>query len=177
MPKQIYQLLFASLLSSYLLTGCQIVNVKSQGINVTIAKNVKVSLRNKLSEASLNVLSMTGREAKICSTTNPTSVFRNCNRFRKFRTNSCSLPPAKCYLAKALEFENSSDCKTSTLASTRSEEKQKQQQETYDQCLDQQLYMLDKSIRYSYAYMFKTKRQPKDRIFDNRQVQIRDFII
>ena len=35
--------------------------------------------------------------------------------------------------------------------------------------------MLDQSIRYSYAYMFKTKRAPQDRIFDNRQVQIRDF--
>ena len=35
--------------------------------------------------------------------------------------------------------------------------------------------LLDKSIRYSYAYLFSTKRQPTDRIFDNRQVQIRDF--
>ena len=35
--------------------------------------------------------------------------------------------------------------------------------------------MLDKSIRYSYAYLFKTERAPQDRIFDNRQVQIRDF--
>ncbi len=35
--------------------------------------------------------------------------------------------------------------------------------------------MLDQSIRYSYAYMFKTKRAPQDRLFDNRQVQIRDF--
>ena len=35
--------------------------------------------------------------------------------------------------------------------------------------------MLDKSIRYSYAYLFQTERAPQDRIFDNRQVQIRDF--
>lgn len=35
--------------------------------------------------------------------------------------------------------------------------------------------MLDQSIRYSYAYLFKTQRAPQDRIFDNRQVQIRDF--
>src|SRR5690606_39692117 len=42
-------------------------------------------------------------------------------------------------------------------------------------CLDQQLTMLDKSIRYSYAYLFKTERAPQERIFDNRQVQIRDF--
>ncbi|MFI7969217.1 alpha/beta hydrolase, partial [Acinetobacter baumannii] len=37
------------------------------------------------------------------------------------------------------------------------------------------LSLLDKSIRYSYAYLFSTKRKPNDRIFDNRQVQIRDF--
>ncbi|HQW54460.1 MAG TPA: alpha/beta hydrolase, partial [Acinetobacter sp.] len=41
--------------------------------------------------------------------------------------------------------------------------------------LDQELESLDKSIRYSYAYLFKTQRQPQARIFDNRQVQIRDF--
>ena len=38
-----------------------------------------------------------------------------------------------------------------------------------------QIKRYGKSIRYSYAYMFKTKRAPADRIFDNRQVQIRDF--
>jgi len=175
MPKQIYQLLFASLLSSYLLTGCQIVSVKSQGINVTIAnERESILTRNKLSEASLNVLSMTGREAKICSD-QPDQCIQELQQIPQIQDEQLLSTSSEIYLAKALEFENSSDCKTSTLASTRSEEKQKQQQETYDQCLDQQLYMLDKSIRYSYAYMFKTKRQPKDRIFDNRQVQIRDF--
>ena len=175
MPKQIYQLLFASLLSSYLLTGCQIVSVKSQGINVTIAnERESILTRNKLSEASLNVLSMTGREAKICSD-QPDPCIQELQQIPQIQDEQLLSTSSEIYLAKALEFENSSDCKTSTLASTRSEEKQKQQQETYDQCLDQQLYMLDKSIRYSYAYMFKTKRQPKERIFDNRQVQIRDF--
>ena len=42
MTKQRYKVLFASLLSSSLLAGCQIVSVKNQGINVTIAMNVKV---------------------------------------------------------------------------------------------------------------------------------------
>ena len=79
------------------------------------------------------------------------------------------------YLAKAIEPENSSSCKISILNSTRSEEQQKINQANYEQCLDQQLHMLDQSIRYSYAYMFKTKRAPQDRLFDNRQVQIRDF--
>ncbi len=61
------------------------------------------------------------------------------------------------------------------MAKTQSEEKQGATKAKLQNCLDQQLGMLDKSIRYSYAYMFNTKRGPQDRIFDNRQVQLRDF--
>ena len=175
MPKQIYKVLFAALFSSYLLTWCQIVSVKNQAINVTIAnERESILTRNKLSEASLNVLSMTGREAKICSD-EPEQCVQELQQIPQIQDEQLLSTASEVYLAKALTFENSSDCKTSILTSTRSQEKQRLQQVTYDKCLDQQLYMLDKSIRYSYAYMFKTKRRPQDRIFDNRQVQIRDF--
>lgn len=175
MPKQIYKVLFATLFSSYLLTGCQVVSVKSQGINVTIAnERESILTRNKLSEASLNVLSMTGREANICSD-QPEECIRELQQIPQVQDEQLLSTASEVYLAKALNFENSSDCKIGILTSTKSEEKQQLQQVNYDKCLDQQLYMLDKSIRYSYAYMFKTKRAPQDRIFDNRQVQIRDF--
>jgi pimeloyl-ACP methyl ester carboxylesterase len=175
MPKQIYQVLFASLLSSYLLTGCQIVSVKNQAINVTIAnERESILTRSKLSEASLNVLSMTGREAKICSD-QPDQCIQELQQIPQIQDEQLLSTASEIYLSKALEFEKSSDCKVGILTSTKSKEKQKLQQATYEKCLDQQLYMLDKSIRYSYAYMFKTKRGPQDRIFDNRQVQIRDF--
>lgn len=175
MPKQIYKVLFASLLSSYLLTGCQIVSVKSQAINVSIAnERDSILTRNKLSEASLNVLSMTGREAKICSD-QPDQCIQELQQIPQIQDEQLLSTASEIYLAKALTFEKSTDCKVSILSSTRSEKKQKLQQDTYEQCLDQQLYMLDRSIRYSYAYMFKTKREPQGRIFDNRQVQIRDF--
>ncbi|NNG81826.1 alpha/beta hydrolase [Acinetobacter sp. ANC 5378] len=175
MPKQIYRVLFAALFSSYLLTGCQIVSVKNQAINVTIAnERESILTRNKLSEASLNVLSMTGREAKICSD-EPEKCVQELQQIPQIQDEQLLSTASEVYLAKALSFENSSDCKIGILTSTKSEEKQQLQQVTYDKCLDQQLYMLDKSIRYSYAYMFKTKREPQDRIFDNRQVQIRDF--
>ena len=175
MPKQIYKVLFAALFSSYLLTGCQVVSVKSQGINVTIAnERESILTRNKLSEASLNVLSMTGREANICSD-EPEECIRELQQIPQVQDEQLLSTASEVYLAKALNFENSSDCKIGILTSTKSEEKKQLQQVNYDKCLDQQLYMLDKSIRYSYAYMFKTKRAPQDRIFDNRQVQIRDF--
>jgi len=175
MPKQIYKVLFAALVSSYLLTGCQIVSVKNQAINVTIAnERESILTRNKLSEASLNVLSMTGREAKICSD-EPEQCVQELQQIPQIQDEQLLSTASEVYLAKALTFENSSECKSGILTSTKSQEKQQLQQVTYDRCLDQQLYMLDKSIRYSYAYMFKTKRGPQDRIFDNRQVQIRDF--
>ena len=67
MPKYIRSTLMVTTLVS-LLSGCQVVSVKNQSLNVTI-NNERESIltRDKLSEASLNVLSMTGREAKICS--------------------------------------------------------------------------------------------------------------
>ena len=175
MPNSLYKILFATLLSSSLLTGCQIVSVKNQAINVTITnERESILTRNKLSEASLNVLSMTGREAKICSD-KPEQCIQEIQQIPQIQDEQILSTASEVYLAKALAYEKSSDCKISILTSTKSEEKQKLQQATYEKCLDQQLYMLDKSIRYSYAYMFKTKRGPQDRIFDNRQVQIRDF--
>lgn len=175
MPKQIYKVLFAMLLSSYLLTGCQIVSVKNQALNVTIAnERESILTRNQLSEASLNVLSMTGREAKICADA-PEQCVQELQQIPQIQDEQLLSTASEVYLAKALSFENSSDCKISILSSTQSEKNQKKQQTLYESCLDQQLNMLDKSIRYSYAYMFKTKRKPQDRIFDNRQVQIRDF--
>ncbi len=175
MPNSLYKILFATLLSSYLLTGCQIVSVKKQAINVTISnERESILTRNKLSEASLNVLSMTGREAKICAD-KPEQCIQEIQQIPQIQDEQLLSTASEVYLAKALAFEKSSDCKVSILNSTKSEEKQKLQQAIYEKCLDQQLYMLDKSIRYSYAYMFKTQRGPQDRIFDNRQVQIRDF--
>ncbi|MEE1123518.1 MAG: alpha/beta fold hydrolase, partial [Acinetobacter pseudolwoffii] len=79
------------------------------------------------------------------------------------------------YLANSLQNAKSAECNTSVLSKTQSQEKQQLQKQNIQKCLDQQLSMLDKSIRYSYAYLFKTERAPQDRIFDNRQVQIRDF--
>lgn len=115
-----------------------------------------------------------GEEAKIC-TTNPTQCVQELQQIPQIQDEQLYSAASELYLARALALEGSSDCKIGLLTSRKSEEKQKIQQEIYNQCLEQELDMLDKSIRYSYAYMFKTQRGPEDRIFDNRQVQIRDF--
>ena len=174
MPKYIRSTLMMTTLVS-LLSGCQVVSVKNQSLNVTITnERESILTRDKLSEASLNVLSMTGREAKICSE-QPEECVSELKQIPQIQDEQLLSTASELYLAKALSLEKSSACKVSILAKTHSEEKQALQKQNYQSCLDQQLGMLDKSIRYSYAYMFNTKRGPQDRIFDNRQVQLRDF--
>ena len=57
--------LFTVILLGSILSGCQVVNVKQQALNVTIAnEHNSILTQDKLSEASLNVLSMSGQEAK-----------------------------------------------------------------------------------------------------------------
>jgi triacylglycerol esterase/lipase EstA (alpha/beta hydrolase family) len=175
MTTVIKKITLLSLLAAGFLSGCQVVSVKNQSLNVTIAnERDSILSRNKLSEASLNVLSMTGREAKLCSE-NPDECVSALKSIPQIQDEQLLSTASELYLARALAYESSSDCKVSILSNKLSEEKQKTNQQNYDKCLDNQMQMLDKSIRYSYAYMFKTKRNLNDRIFDNRQVQIRDF--
>ena len=174
MPKYIRSTLMMTTLVSFL-SGCQVVSVKNQSLNVTITnERESILTRDKLSEASLNVLSMTGREAKICSK-QPEECVSELKQIPQIQDEQLLSTASELYLAKALSLEKSSACKVSILTKTQSEEKKALQKQNYQSCLDQQLGMLDKSIRYSYAYMFSTKRGPQDRIFDNRQVQLRDF--
>ena len=168
-------LLTLLIFSPLLISGCQVVSVKNQKINVTIAnERDSILTRSKMSEASLNVLSMTGREAKNC-TESPDACIDELNKIKEIQDEQLFSTASEVYLTKALALASSSNCKVSVIAKHKSEEKQKIIQKNYDDCQAQQLSMLDKSIRYSYAYLFKTERQPQDRIFNNRQVQIRDF--
>lgn len=167
--------LFCSILLGAVLSGCQVVSVKEQAINVTISnERDSILTRDKLSEASLNVLSMTGREARIC-TEQPQNCVDALKQIPEILDEELLSTASELYLAKSLQLGNSAGCKSSLLTKTQSEEKKQLQKQNIEKCQDQQLVMLDQSIRYSYAYLFKTQRAPQDRIFDNRQVQIRDF--
>ena len=173
--KNIKKMLLFMMLTPLLLSGCQVVSVKNQALNVTIAnERDSILTRNKLSEASLNVLSMTGSEAKPCIE-EPDECVAKMAQIPQIQDEQLLSTASEIYLAKAMTLSDSANCRVSLLAKRHSEARQKADQQKYHTCLDQSLTMLDKSIRYSYAYLFETKRLPKDRIFDNRQVQIRDF--
>ena len=64
------------------------------------------------------------------------------------------------YLAKALDVGRSSQC-NATLKS--------------NSCVEQELALFDKSLRYSYVYLFDSEESPFDRVFDHRQNQVRIF--
>ncbi|ALH95800.1 esterase/lipase family protein [Acinetobacter equi] len=167
--------IFSMLSTALFNTGCQVVSVKQQALNVSIAnERESIISRNKLSEASLNVLSMAGKDPKFC-TDNPNECVTDLHQIPEIQDEILLSTASELYLAKAQALADTSSCKKSLLISHRSQEKQALELENYQKCLDEQLSMLDKSIRYSYAYLFKTERKPEDRIFDNRQVQIRDF--
>ncbi|PVZ89837.1 alpha/beta hydrolase [Serratia sp. S1B] len=159
-------------LSSLMISGCQVVNVKRQALNVTISnERDSILTRDQLSEASLNVLSMTGREAKSC-VESPTACLKNMQQIPQEQLFSTA---SELYLAKAKLLENSSACKKRPKPKQYLSEKYQQQQQLFSSCITQEGEMLDKSIRYSYAYLFRSTREPTQRIFDNRQVQVRDF--
>ena len=168
--------LFAfTLLSTIALNGCQVVSLKQQAVDVTLAnERNSIVTQKKLSEASLNVLSMSGKEAKICMQS-PNECIADLHKIPQIQDEQLLSTASELYLAKAMSLSDSSECKISKLSKHKPADEQKLIQQNYERCLDQQLEALDKSIRYSYAYLFKTSRQPQERLFDNRQVQIRDF--
>jgi hypothetical protein len=64
--------LFTVILLGSILSGCQVVNVKQQALNVTIAnERNSILTQDKLSEASLNVLSMSGKKLKFVQIPEP----------------------------------------------------------------------------------------------------------
>ena len=168
--------LFAfTLLSTIALNGCQVVSLKQQAVDVTIAnERNSILTQKKLSEASLNVLSTSGKEAKICMQS-PNECIADLHKIPQIQDEQLLSTASELYLAKAMSLSDSSECKISKLSKHKPADEQKLIQQNYESCLDQKLEALDKSIRYSYAYLFKTSRQPQERLFDNRQVQIRDF--
>ncbi len=173
--KKTNKLLVIFTLSSAFLGGCQVVSVKKQALNVTIAnERANILTQSKLSEASLNVLSMTGSQADKCEN-NPDKCIADITKITQVQDEQLYSTASELYLAKAMELDKTSACTVSKLSKFESEEKRKNNKEIYEACLDQEIVMLDKSIRYGYAYLFTTKRKPQDRIFDNRQVQVRDF--
>ncbi|MCJ8146570.1 alpha/beta hydrolase [Acinetobacter sp. A3.8] len=165
------------------LTGCQVVSVKEQKVGTTLSnERDSILTRDELSEASLNVLSMSGQETKKCIN-DPNQCMQDLAQIPQIVDEQYLSAGSEIFLAHAIRLNESSSC---DFAKTHAKEgqnnldekqKEKYQQlgQQYIECTTKQLESLNNAIRYSYAYLFATKRPATQRLFDNRQVQVRDF--
>lgn len=153
-----------------LLSGCQLIKIKTNPLNNALSNKTDSILTNaQLSESSSSLLSVIGESPASClkqvedciSQLKDTSIFDAEERYAAI---------SEIYLAKAFELEKLAVCKSvmnSQIITPLHQEK--------NPCLDQQLFWLDKSLRYSFVYLFKTPQHPQSRIFDQRQMQVRTF--
>lgn len=163
-------------LSMTVLSGCQVVSVKHQTVSTTLSnERDNILTRNKLSEASLNVLSMTGHESEKCLS-NPQECMDKLLQTPEIIDEQRLATGSELYLAHAIQLKDSSQCNISSITQKfKNPEEQKATITNYEQCMLSQIEALNQSIRFSYAYLFATERPPQQRLFNNRQVQVRDF--
>lgn len=170
--KELQTLFVMSMLAISCLSGCQVVNIKQQTVDTVITnERSNILTGDTLSETTLHVLSMAGLQVKSCNV-DLDECIQGISNITAIQDEQLYSSASELYLAKAIELSKTSDCK---LPSTRYEAKPELGQSKSSLCFEKTLLLLDKSIRYSYLYLFETERQPQDRIFDNRQVQVRDF--
>jgi len=122
-----------STLSVVLLSGCQVVSVKQQALNISIAnERDSILTRDRMSEASLNVLSMTGREAEAC-TEKPDECIKELEQIPQIMDEQMLSAASEIYLAKSLELSGEAECTApkSKGDSTKAIEKRKLQEQNY----------------------------------------------
>lgn len=176
-------------LTSLALSGCQVVKVKQQSLSVSLSnERDSILVRPRLSEASLSVLASTGQDPDECMD-NPKVCLEKLRNVPQVVDEQYLSVGSELYIAKVNQLKEQAECRSPLEpAAFRSQlnglgNKVIQPVNTpitadlspYYHCLAQQQALLADSLRHAYAYLFYTERDPKQRLFDNRQVQIRDF--
>ncbi|MDQ6051249.1 alpha/beta hydrolase, partial [Acinetobacter baumannii] len=144
-----------------LLSGCQVIHLKESNLSSALkSKNESILTDNTLSHQTQNLLYLVKESETSCL-----QNFNVClNKIQGLSENSSReeryAALSEIYLAKALDVGRSSQCNV-TLKS--------------NSCVEQELALFDKSLRYSYVYLFDSEESPFDRVFDHRQNQVRIF--
>lgn len=179
----------AFVLSGVALSGCQVVKVKQQPLSVSLSnERESILVRSRLSEATLSVLASTGQEAEECSN-DPAVCLTKLRKVPQVVDEQYLSVGSELYLAKVNQLKDTPEChspfepepfntqlsglgnKIVRPVNTPAEIDLK----PYYNCLSIQQDLLANSLRHAYAYLFYTEREPSQRLFDNRQVQVRDF--
>lgn len=161
------------------LSGCQMVSVQQQKLDVALSNETdSILTQEHLSQTSLSILARTGYNEKQCLQQIEqcaTDLRQNTQLYHPQWLSTIS----EIYLAKALELDDEAGCQGSRLKDfdfQKIDQKHtlnKQQ----EQCLDQQLRYLDQSVRHGYAYWFADDIALYERLnkFSKRPLQVRDI--
>ncbi len=175
--------------SSLTLSGCQVVKVKQQPLSVSLSnERDSILVRSRLSEATLSVLASTGQDAEEC-TNDPEACLTKLRKVPQVVDEQYLSVGSELYLAKVNQLKDTPECHSpfepepfSTQLSGLGNKIVRPVNtpvnvdlKPYYNCLSIQQGLLASSLRHAYAYLFYTEREPGQRLFDNRQVQVRDF--
>lgn len=95
---------------AFSLTGCQVVSVKEQKVGTTISnERDSILTRDELSEASLNVLSMSGQETKKCIN-DPDQCMHDLAQIPQIVDEQYLSAGSEIFLAHAIRLNESSSC-------------------------------------------------------------------
>ncbi|MCH7293964.1 esterase/lipase family protein [Acinetobacter higginsii] len=151
----------------YSLSACQLVKLQQRSLSASLTdKTQSILTRPQLSDASQNTLLLAGIPANECIN-QPDRCVQTLEKKLTDNNEQRYAAASEVYLAQALRLSEEKRCHVSLL--------ERQHSTKQNQCLDQVLTLLDQSIRFSYAYLFETQHTPQQRIFDQRQTQVRLF--
>jgi pimeloyl-ACP methyl ester carboxylesterase len=169
--------------------GCQVVKVQQQSIAVSLTEERdSILTRSRLSEATLSVLSMTGQDIEQC-VNDPYLCLKQLKEVSQVSDEQYLSTGSELLVARLDQLKQDQRCQSPLTP----EQHHSQldglgnkiirpvysapviDMKPYFDCLAQQEKLLSDTVRYAYAYLFYSARDPKTRLFDNRQVQVRDF--
>ena len=161
-------ILFSMIISDIMLSlsACQVVQLRVNQLSTSLSNKTDNFLtHHQLSVATLSSLYIVGQNSDRCLNL-PDDCISNIQENRTLENEELYAAASEIYLAKALliQEQHLTSFKPQKIANQNSQE-----------YLKQQLYFLDKSLRYSYAYLFKLPQSAETRLFDQRQSQVRTF--
>ncbi|MEG0487475.1 MAG: alpha/beta fold hydrolase [Acinetobacter sp.] len=162
---------FLVIVMPLLLAGCQLVKLQEQKMSSELSNNIETILtHSNLSSQTSGLLFLIDQSQSECLTS-PDRCISKLNEYQYIDRSELYSSASELYLAGAMKLEHSSQCDHALKNGWGGQGKNSKAQI----CIDQALYMLDKSIRYSYMYLFKTEDSPQSRVFSIRQSQVRTF--
>ncbi|MFB2538367.1 lipase family alpha/beta hydrolase [Acinetobacter sp. c3-l95] len=164
------------LCSISLLSACQVINMV--GVKqVDFSKNANDERHNiltndQLSQSSQNTLLLVNPKSQQCINS-PAQCMSELQKIKQLSDEEILSTGSELYLSHALALRSDPQC--TNVPRSLIQNNQFDFSKANPDCLTDYVNSLNQSIRYSYAYLFATQRQARQRLFNNRQIQVQDF--